>query len=1173
MLRVESSAANLDGGQLTTTYLDNVGDEGVDAGLRRAVRTKFIPSGDSAWQFKAGDLSPSKSRKELHGASAALRVLRNGGTYRLVLGADLTDTQVGRRRVALEEEAAVLGIDVRAGMFEVLNASDLATWAEEHPALAVSPLLRGIDNVAHPFALWSASNRHTGPWVDAPSRVSVTKAVREFVTGSNSLDLHIEGVSGVGKTRAVLEAIRGQDFEPLVAYVYAADVLPPTLIHQLQTQARHTILVVDECDAKRHETLAQQLPAGSPVRLITIGEPAGDRPRAESVLIEPLDDDALRQVLHQNQPALWHEHARFVVDASAGNVRLALLLADAIIKQPSSTANDLITSNVISSYVTQALPTGREFLACCALAVFPYFGYAGEPSAELTTLATAFDLTVTDLRAAVRHLANAGLLSEQGRYRSVSPHPLAIYLAARGWEDFHEHIVTRLLPAIDNSMTVRLFQRAADIGDFQVTKEIVGQLLEPGGPYENVDLCDRSGEGLLILHFAALAPAATCGYMEAVLAGMSDDDLSDHPHCRRSVTWVFERLAWRTATFRRAADGLLRVASVIPRPGADDDHAARSWTGLFGTLLPTTATSPNERAQYLGEVATSADRRHRLLAAAAAGRALDTRETVVASAEMQGGVLVERRGRPATWGDVFTYREAAIDVLDVLARDDDAEVANLATGKLVDCIHPYLGIDRIRRYLASVITDLPDTGLTAVRTEITHLTALFERVNDDVDNGIDARNRGLEELVAQLPPATPEQTIEFLANTRRWDLSDGELQQRLRAAAAAISVQDRVSLLLSALDPEPEAAYEIGHALGELSAYDDVAQERLVELAANDEQGAALVGYLCALVEGGASDAFDQLLDFESSGPLGDLARLRVSVRGPQSDAGWARVSVLITRLSPADGARGLFGWHVDLDTERLRTSLADWLPRIDAQDDYNAVVDFVALALHRRSEWIASVDPLVADLVALRSRFGALAKMEWEWEQLARRQLIVKPAELLTMLLDLVDAGEYDAHSGPGEQELLRDAVVATGGGGWRQMIARLDAESDRVRAAAGHWLGDATDIDTVRAWVSESVERARLVASVATPGYEQVTAVARYLIDHFGSDQQVSESLRSALIPVGWFGQEVDPYDHLINRVKVWIAESGESSEVVAWARSTLAWLQTCRDAASKRSAEPGW
>jgi hypothetical protein len=251
LLRIESSAAKLDGGQLTTTYLDNVGDEGVDAGLRRAAGTKYIPPGDSAWQFKAGDLTPSKCKQELrgpqgHGESAALNVVRAGGKYRLVLGADLTDAKVRRRREALEEEATTLGIDLQPGMFEVLNASDLAAWAQEHPALAVSPLLHGITNVAHNFAQWSASNRLTSPWVDAPSRDTLTRAIREFVM-TGAVDLHVEGVSGVGKTRAVLEAIRGQDFEPLVAYVYAADALPASLIHQLQTQVRHTILVVAEC--------------------------------------------------------------------------------------------------------------------------------------------------------------------------------------------------------------------------------------------------------------------------------------------------------------------------------------------------------------------------------------------------------------------------------------------------------------------------------------------------------------------------------------------------------------------------------------------------------------------------------------------------------------------------------------------------------------------------------------------------------------------------------------------------------------------------------------------------------------------------------------------------------------------------------------------------------------
>lgn len=78
LLRREVAAAALSGTVLTTTYQENVGDEGVDAGLIRAVETRFIPEGDSAWQFKRGDLPPAACKSELEGASAALEILPQG---------------------------------------------------------------------------------------------------------------------------------------------------------------------------------------------------------------------------------------------------------------------------------------------------------------------------------------------------------------------------------------------------------------------------------------------------------------------------------------------------------------------------------------------------------------------------------------------------------------------------------------------------------------------------------------------------------------------------------------------------------------------------------------------------------------------------------------------------------------------------------------------------------------------------------------------------------------------------------------------------------------------------------------------------------------------------------------------------------------------------------------
>lgn len=78
LLATETAAHGMAGTTLETTYLENVGDGGVDAGLRDAAGTSWLPAGESAWQFKAGDLAPAKCKEELEGASKAIEILRAG---------------------------------------------------------------------------------------------------------------------------------------------------------------------------------------------------------------------------------------------------------------------------------------------------------------------------------------------------------------------------------------------------------------------------------------------------------------------------------------------------------------------------------------------------------------------------------------------------------------------------------------------------------------------------------------------------------------------------------------------------------------------------------------------------------------------------------------------------------------------------------------------------------------------------------------------------------------------------------------------------------------------------------------------------------------------------------------------------------------------------------------
>jgi hypothetical protein len=112
LLAAEVASAGLAGSDLHTSYQDNIGDQGVDAGVYAANKTMWIPNGDSAWQFKAGDLGPDSCAAELQGATRARAIIENGGKYRIVLGKALEDYKIADREAKLREKAAELGYDV-----------------------------------------------------------------------------------------------------------------------------------------------------------------------------------------------------------------------------------------------------------------------------------------------------------------------------------------------------------------------------------------------------------------------------------------------------------------------------------------------------------------------------------------------------------------------------------------------------------------------------------------------------------------------------------------------------------------------------------------------------------------------------------------------------------------------------------------------------------------------------------------------------------------------------------------------------------------------------------------------------------------------------------------------------------------------------------------------------
>ncbi|WCN83831.1 hypothetical protein [Micromonospora sp. LH3U1] len=1164
LLAAEVAAAGLSQVTLRTSHDTNKKDGGVDAETTIVAATDWIPVGDTAWQFKAGTLGPEGCADELDGAAFARKILEKGGTYRLVLGKRHEAQEIADREARLRERAEALGFDVSGERFKIIEGNQLARWIERFPALAVSRVVGNAGPFAIDFESWILKDKHRYRWVPSVARDELRDTILQFLEQSSELSRRIEGASGLGKSRGAMEALRGSRFEPLVIYVGDATEIGTSAINHFARQNRSAVLVVDECDRQRHKMLAEQLESGSPVRLITIGQADASWSQTQPLSLSKLPDDVIDKALTQSFPTLWPEARRLVIDNCAGNIGWALYLAKVILKDPKASAADLIDASELGAFILSMVASDGDFLAVSVLALLSRIGVDGDKAAELELLAAGLDLPLEDLQAALRRLNDQGLVTKHGRYRAVSPHPLAVLLASRAWDALGEKIITQLLPALDGAMAERLFLRAAQIGSSGPAAVALNKILNVDGPFGSLASIAEEANSRLLIQLAIIAPAQVASHLAALIDAASDDEIRSMTGIRRNLVWTLEKLVWHSVTFEIAADMLLRLALIETETFSN--NATGTWVGLFGTMLPATAARPDTRMAYLERAAADSSPAVRKLTVSAADHALDAHGgMVMVSGELQGGVVVEPRGTPADLSEAWDYVKSAIALLSAYANDDlEPEIRTAATKALVDAIHPFLEGDAVRDTLFDALASLPPEGRRRAWTAINHLAALFDRVDSpefaqvvDTKHDTTARRAGLDILIARMPKPDAQEELSVLADARRWEWEDGELQRKIVATAQSLPADEATSSLLTLAQavPPPEASYEIGAVLYAIASCEETAEK--LSLLADASNIASLTGYLQASVNDGKVDAFDAFIDGPVGRGLKAVTRLSLTVRGPRSEVGWDRAVELQAALPVSQGAPRIFGWHTGVEPERILALIKSWIPRITTQQDYNAAVDVTAMMLFQKPELEAAIEEDVAELVSMRSQFGELGQQGYDWVQLAKRRLRTDPQGLLEALLAQVDAGSMMTFDGSEELRLLREAIAAAGPDSLGLVLGKIEGGSWRLQMDFRGWLTNAYAADDLIQWVGEDVECARLVASMSGIGDGGPNEVVQYLLTNFGTDDQLASALYGTFITGSWSGNESVRLNGQIAQLQGWVKDRSVSSGVKSWARTVIGYL----------------
>lgn len=1175
LLSAEAARAGLRGEQLRTTDKTTVADGGVDAHLVSSVATEWLPEGDTAWQFKASDLQPAACREELEGATWAQDLLRSGARYRLVLGKDLTADRVQERRDALVATARDLGLiedPQEESRIEVLAAASLARWASNFPAISQSQLLRGVAPQVRPFEAWSASQRHQSSWIGHSERDDIIASVRAALSDGTHLDMRVAGPSGVGKTRLVMEIVRDEGLSPVVAYVRDAEGFDPSAMAMLTGGNYCGILVVDECTPRIHERLADQLRHDSGLRLVSIGMHQEDRGyplRCPMWVVPGMPSEVLDEFLKTNHAGLSPEARRLVVDHVAGNVRYAAVLAERVLDASTETVAELVRSGDLTELLALELPEGEDFFFSQALALVERFGFEGGLEVEIRLIAEFVGTSDERLRAVVQELDARGLVEAHGRYRAIAPDPLATYLAAHAWQTWGSAILDELLPRLEGGIRTSFFRRAAALGRYQPVRAQFARLLEEPELFGTLQSIEERRTSELLRHLAVIAPKETVDRISAAVDAVSITDLKAMEDSRRDLVWALEKLAWHSDTFEAAANALLKLALAENESFAN--NATGVWIALFGTMLPATAASPEQRLRYIRDKRTSSESRVRDLVVKACAAGMDSHESVTVSGELQGGTVVEQRGMPSTWGEAAEYRVALAKILRELCDDSVEQVAAAALESLVGTLHPFADDALVWPRLKPILLSLDGSAVEDLRREAEGLIRLHERVRgEEEDYRRPELVSALSELLSELPQRTEHEYLDSLASREPWDFSHDDAAQGELTEAVVRKVQsDGISGLIQwVVDQQPPSAWYIGQALAAAPDADpDAVLTALTGALPATES--MLAGYLAALDQESVADVFDEYLDQGLGSEIESEVRLRLTVRGPVTDAAAERVKRIAASNPVLPAAQILMPWGTALHDESCLALLESWTRRINSQREYNAIVDWANLWLHRREEVSPDIASALADLLLLRRDFPELRQEGWDWSQLAKHVLKLDPVAIADLLLDLVSSGHLMLPHRE-EARVLQDAAKTAPAPVWGLVADRLEAGDWRVGLSLRGAFLHAIPLDVIVTWIGESTDRAELVADIAPVGGTGPSPYADYLLTKFGDSDTVAGALAGEFQSGTWWGSWSSRIRGQIEQMTQWLEDDGNSPGVKDWARRMKDSLERQLAEAIQREAE---
>jgi len=615
-------------------------------------------------------LSPNSEFLETLNAQWTLSKIENDFIFKIVIaGQDHVVSKESVKNNFRVSEIAYIDDKDHCSVVKPENQDDLSFKILKEFALQDIPITLTSPDGSLTYKSWYDRDVRM-PFFSDESREKIIQTLKTIVSPRKTI--RIIGLSGLGKTRTVIEALNGlNDSEKKnILYIDATTIGTIVLhVNDWVSNGYSGILVVDNCPVAEHCKLHEAISRPeSKIFLITIDSDL--KISGDFIELKRLSNEMIHKMLTYKFNNELPDIER-IVDFAQGFPQMAVLLANARINEEENvgTLTDDDIARKLLWGTDQHNHDDEKMLMGCAL--FNHFGLENEAKHELQFIADIERVNVNDLYYCIRRFAERKIIDQRGRYAQLVPKPLAIRLAAQWWGRTLPETQRRLINEMPASLVENFCEQVRMLDFLPEVKRFTSDLCGDQGPFGQTEVILSDRGSRFFRAFVDINPETTSKTLNMVLSKLSMDQLkSIAGDVRRNFVWSLERLCFHSHLFEESAWSLLLLAR------AENEGFSNNATGVFSQLfhiqISGTEATPQDRFSLLDKALALHDDPTDNVILNALKSAINTysgHRTV--GAEYQGTKPPLQEWQPQKWQEIFDYWQNSLKFLLVMLSRGD----------------------------------------------------------------------------------------------------------------------------------------------------------------------------------------------------------------------------------------------------------------------------------------------------------------------------------------------------------------------------------------------------------------------------------------------------------------------------------------------------------------------